>query len=256
MNNDYPDELQGKYLYTYGLLQALFVQEDAIDSIHVALFGGKVDFENNYPKVFEIREARNDVVGHPTNRKGTRFVYLVQMSLGKNSFSYVLNDSKTGSFQCTEVDVIEAIYQQSMCINGILKDAVLQLDSEFKEYIERHRDRKMKEIFSLLDHARKKVLLKDFMGQHEYENTKNMVKQFENEIILRYGSLEAVDSYKYILDEIHEIYELIDDGISQVPYELQAQFEKYLLQMLFKKLETLRSFCEETDEYFETSGEC
>jgi len=49
---EYPDDVGGKYLYTYGLLQALFVQEDAIDSLSYALFDKNIDFKNEYPKAF------------------------------------------------------------------------------------------------------------------------------------------------------------------------------------------------------------
>ena len=37
LGNDYPSEFKGKYLYTYGLLQALFVQGDAVNSISIAV---------------------------------------------------------------------------------------------------------------------------------------------------------------------------------------------------------------------------
>ena len=38
ISTDYPNNMKGKYLYTYGLLQALFVQMDAVKSINDSLF--------------------------------------------------------------------------------------------------------------------------------------------------------------------------------------------------------------------------
>lgn len=55
-------------LYIYGLLQALFLQQDAANGISTALLGKKIDFKQEYPSLFEIREIRNDTVGHPTLR--------------------------------------------------------------------------------------------------------------------------------------------------------------------------------------------
>ena len=51
------------------------------------------------------------------------------------------------------------------------------------------------------------------------------------------------------------MYSLIDNGVPQIPYDLQNQFEKYMMQLLFTKLEELESYCEETDSYFENYGE-
>ena len=71
---------------------------------------------------------------------------------------------------------------------------------------------------------------------------------------LRNGSVEAVDSYKYILDEIHEIYGIVDKDIPAIAPELQDRFQKYMLQTLFSKLEELERYCEETDDYFDNYG--
>lgn len=71
---------------------------------------------------------------------------------------------------------------------------------------------------------------------------------------MRYGSVEAVDSYKYLLDEIHEIYGIVDKDIPTIAPELQDRFQKYMLQTLFSKLEELERYCEETDDYFDNYG--
>lgn len=70
IDSEYPEELTGKYLYTYGLLQALYLMEDAIDTISQTLCGKRVNFMTDYPQAYRVREMRNDVVGHPINRRG------------------------------------------------------------------------------------------------------------------------------------------------------------------------------------------
>ena len=255
LESDYPTDFKGKYLYIYGLLQALFVQEDAINSISIALFGKKIDFKKDYPKAHIVREMRNDVVGHPTCRDNTYFVYLGQNSLQKDSFYYSKEDSTSGNHEGIIVDIMSAISDQASCINRIMDEAVQRLDDEFKQYIEQHRGRKMEEIFNMLHYAKEKTLFPNHLGAWGYEATKDMVQKCEAELVARYGSVDAEDSYKYLLEEIHEIYTLIDDGLPAIPYNLQAQFEKYMLQMLFTKLEELKNYCAETDEYFDSYGE-
>lgn len=254
LDSDYPSELKGKYLYTYGLLQALFMQEDAANSLSIALFNKDIDFKTAYPKAFAVREIRNDVVGHPTQRGASNYIYLAQCSLTKHSFYYSKDDSNTGKYNIVDVDVQSAISETAACINSILKNALDQLNAEFNQYLEQHKGRKMKEIFDMLHYYKEKVLLNNAMGDQGYTATKDMVNRCEEELILRYGKVDAVDSYHYLLEEIHEIYSLIDEAIPQIPYEFREQIKKYMLQLLFTKLEELECCCGETDDYFESQG--
>lgn len=90
-NSVFPEDVGGKYLYIYGLLQALFLEQDAANGISVSLFGKAIDWQNEYQGAFAVREIRNDVSGHPTNRfNGKTSIYLVRTSLlgyGYYSFS-------------------------------------------------------------------------------------------------------------------------------------------------------------------------
>ena len=148
----------------------------------------------------------------------------------------------------------EAVHETATCVNLVLTNSLDALDQEFKQYIEQHKDRKMKEIFNMLHYAKEKTLIPNVLGSWGYDATKNMVKKCEDELASRYGSVEAVDSYKYLLDEIHEIYGIVDKDIPTIAPDLQDRFQKYMLQTLFSKLEELERYCEETDDYFDNYG--
>ena len=254
-SSEYPSELNGRYLFTYGLLQALFVQLDAVNSIHCALFDKQVDFKTSYPDAFAIRNMRNDVIGHPTCRNNKEFIYLVQHSLSKEGFSYIKAEDDNNQSQVIDVDVQKAVSDATACVNMILTAMVGLLDKEFREYIDKHKSRKMKEIFVQLGYVREKVLTADScFSDWGFSTAKDMVKRCEDELRLRYDTIESLDSYSYLLDEIHEIFDLIDNSLLRVPVEYRAGIRKYLLQLLFVKLEELESYCEETDQYFEHYG--
>lgn len=258
-DTEYPCDIRGKYLFTYGLIQALFVQNDSIISIYSSLFGKdekilKKEFKEKYPKVYRIREMRDDVVGHPTFRNGNQFIRLAQCSMNKDSFFYIKWDGKLGTSESITVDVIAATDEVAKCVNDILEASVKDLDREFIEYIDRYKERKMKEIFNQLGYAKEKVLLNTYLKHEEYEATKEMVKQCENELIERYGSIEAADSYKYLLESIHSLYMLIDDGLERIPADIRPQIEKCLFENLFTKLEELQLYCDNTDSYFKNYG--
>lgn len=253
-NSIYPDDIRGKYLFSYGLLQALFLQQDAINGISEALFGNSIDYKNQYPKAYAVREIRNDVVGHPTNRSGKQYIYLVQTSLGKESFNYLKHEHDREKVESITVDVFDAISDTGNAVNTILNNSLDELDNEFKNFIEEHRERKMKDIFNLLEYARQKVFENTEMRSWGYDKRKDMVTKCEEELIQRFGSMSATDSYQYLLNDIHKAYNLIDEGLPRVPRDLLPDFERSLLENLFNKIERLRSYCVETDEYFENYG--
>ena len=254
IDTEYPTNVKGKYLFTYGLLQALFLQGDAAKSLSIALFDREIDFKHDYPVAYRVREIRNDVAGHPTNRRECNHITLAQISMSKGYFYYMRDNSVTETSKKVDVDIMAAISETATCINTILQNAVEELNAEFVEYIEKHRGRKMKEIFSTLRYAQEKALLDDVLNEAGYDTTKKMVEQFEKEIVLRYGSVDAVDIAKYWLEEIHELYDLIDNDVPEMLPELRKRVKKYLLQMLFVKLNELEKYCEETDDYFENYG--
>ena len=256
ISTDYPDNIKGKYLYTYGLLQALFVQMDAVKSIHDSLFGANLIFNPDYPEAYKVREMRNDVTGHPTNRKGDQFIHLAQCSMEKNRFYYVKYSSNEGlkGSDVIDVDIFKAIEDVAKCVNETLAKAVDALNIEFIEYINAHKERKMREIFNLLDYAKEKALLDKPMAEGGYKDTKYMVKHCEDELKMRYGFIDANDNYRYLLKEIHELYDLIDNGTPQIPVGIRERSKKYFLHCLFSKLEELKNYSEETDRYFENYG--
>ncbi|MBR5318435.1 MAG: hypothetical protein IKU46_02425 [Peptococcaceae bacterium] len=251
----YPSELGGQYLYTYGVLQALFMQQDAVESINAVLRNTKsIDWKTDYPDAYKVREFRNDVVGHPTNRSEKWFMHLAQISLQKESFWYSKASTKTEESKHISVDVLKAINDVQKCNKEVLEKVVEEMDRDFKAYIEKHKDRKMTEIFDSLDYAIQNIVENSHSKDHYYNRTKQMVKECEEELVLRYGAVENVDPYNYLLKEIHEIYKLLDEGLSKVPSDFSGGIEKYLLQCLFYKLDELKDYCKETDEYFENYG--
>jgi len=64
----FPDEIGMQYIVIYGILQALFIQQDALRHLSEAF---EIEYQAN-PILKAIREKRNAAIGHPTkqNRGG------------------------------------------------------------------------------------------------------------------------------------------------------------------------------------------
>ena len=251
----FPVEIGGQYLFTYGFLQALFLKQDAIKGISLALFDRMIDFKTDYPDAYITRELRNDVIGHPTNRSdGKEFVYLVQSSLRKTVFSYIrLAPGVKRDDDFVTVDVSKAIGDTSRCVNEVLRQAANDLDAEFRDYINSRKERKMKEIFNTLSYAREKVLLNDLLKPAGYDSSKRMVKELEEELVRRYGSIETMDCFFYILEKIHTVYDLIDNTLDDIPHKTRNKVEQCLQEYLFDRLQELAVMSAEVDEYFENA---
>jgi len=247
LKSKYPDEISGKYLFTYGLIQALYLQQDSANSIYRSLHNRKIDFREQYPKAFAVREMRDDQ-SHPTCRNGGFYIYLKQISLKKDGFSY---RKVPKSFEEIYVDVFSAINDNAGCINAILTEVIDDMDAEFRKYIMAHRGIKMVEIFQELAYAKQKISDDDPLEAAGYESTKQMVDSCRQELCSRYGSWEAVSSYKYLLIDIDKVYNLIDVGLPRIPCDIRGDIKHCLYENLVYKLEQLKKLAEDTDREFE-----
>lgn len=92
---------QNPYLSIYGLLQALFLQQDATRHLKQAILGKDINFKKEYPKLFEIRQLRNETIGHPTKKENDRgksnyrnnevaYCTIDRSSLSNEGFGYML----------------------------------------------------------------------------------------------------------------------------------------------------------------------
>jgi hypothetical protein len=92
-----------RYLALYGLLQALFVQQDAIRTLFFCCLNYKIDFRHEYPSLFNIREIRNITSGHPTNNNH-KYYLISQPTLNKAKFFIVEHDS-TDNKNAKEIEI-------------------------------------------------------------------------------------------------------------------------------------------------------
>src|SRR5258708_1852739 len=106
------------YLATYGLLQAIYVQQDAVTNLCESL--GIQDTYSNYPALKDIRDIRNASIGHPTKsdrKKGqpTSYHQISQRSMSKNGFQMLSHDD-TGAAQFRDISIPALVADQQKLI--------------------------------------------------------------------------------------------------------------------------------------------
>ncbi|MCY3826868.1 MAG: hypothetical protein OXG10_05755 [Candidatus Dadabacteria bacterium] len=128
VKSDYPDEDVGlRYLYVYGLLQALYLQQDAVECLFKTL-------RKCYPKnrkfsykqstdLKGIRQLRNETTGHPTETHNGVFTYINRGSLSKWHFQK-LRSSKAGGNEFSSVDLFSMVKKQALSIESDLRTLV------------------------------------------------------------------------------------------------------------------------------------
>ena len=199
------------YIFLYGIFQVLFVQQDAVKHLCEALVIEYIDTE----KLKQIREIRNDTIGHPTKRGNNKsFSFIVRFNMSKSNFTYnkYIRDTKD-VFQ--DVDVVNLINNQKDEIIKKLQKIIIELKKEEKEYRKKYMEKKLiKLIPDTLDYYFEKAYkLANPLSYRNYnliglKSIKNVLDTIKNELIKR----EIYDSY----ESVKEVIEILDYAISKI----------------------------------------
>ena len=139
------------YLAVYGLLQAIYVQQDAV----VNLLNPLLDVENvsrNYPRLNEIRSIRNKSIGHPTSTRPTEkggptsHHFISQRTLSQVGFELV-SYTCDGEFQHNQIDIPNLLEDQAKFIAGILDTIIEGLQEEDRKHKKKFHMEKLMAIF-------------------------------------------------------------------------------------------------------------
>ena len=132
------------YLHIYGLLQVLFVQQDAVKSLAKSL---EVELQAN-TKLKRIRDIRNDISGHPTTRcRDKDFIYLSRGAITKTSLTYFKHKSDDNSDEWFDIDINGLIADQNEGISNWLAKIYSKLSARENTHRQEHRDMKLEDIF-------------------------------------------------------------------------------------------------------------
>jgi len=149
---DYPDNDGLKYIFTYGILQALFIQQEAIKHLSEAF---DVPYKTS-EKLFKIRIIRNAAIGHPTKNDKNRdnityYNYISRMTLNKWGFT-LLRSSKKDRNAFIDVDLISILDEQTHEIEKSYKLLSEKLNEADRMHKEKYKDSLIGDIFHQVIH--------------------------------------------------------------------------------------------------------
>lgn len=136
------------YVVVYGVLQVLYVQQDAAEVLAKAL---KLPFK--LPDELEIiREIRNDSIGHPAGRGA----FISRMSLSQEGFQ-LLKPIKKGKQEIRGINLRTIADQQTDVMGGLLERALEQLVADELEHRKKFRAHRLLGLCGGLGYAVEKI---------------------------------------------------------------------------------------------------
>lgn len=142
---EYPEDVGLKYIYTYGLLQALFLMQDAVRHLSEAF---DIPFELT-DTLKEIRNFRNASIGHPTkqDQKGKRYYnYISRISMSKAGFD-LIRSSGDREHSVVHVNVTQACSDQLTGILEAYRKITEKLEETDRMHKEQFKDAPLSDVF-------------------------------------------------------------------------------------------------------------
>lgn len=125
------NHISGDSLFLYGILNALYIQQDAIRTWG-ELIGEKIDFQY-FPDTFRVRVIRDDIC-HSSERRMKEGVSKYQIfisptSCEQYSFDYLRFETATATQETIKVDLKKCIDDQERDITLIIKNFTAKIYS-------------------------------------------------------------------------------------------------------------------------------
>jgi hypothetical protein len=246
------DDVGIYYLIIYGVLQTLILQQDAIKNILRAL-----SFDMQLPtELLEIREIRNNAVGHPVrekNKKINSINFITRMSLRKNSFELGTWTQGSGVYHdFTRVDIYNLIDIQEKNIKEIKSKIIDCMLKEDKNHIDKFKKDKLLKYFGDFDYY-SSALFEGLIGSRGLEYAK-VHYDLINEIIetikkklqernedCHIGINDTFEELVYPMKKIEDIFN--DNGLQKEEINIYLFYIKY-------KMDELQEMIKELDEEY------
>lgn len=260
--------IKNPYLATYGLLQALFIQQDAVNFLKISLFGisNKIDWKDNkYSELFKIRQVRNETIGHPVKKenKGNKSKYendeitsctIDRSSLSKDGFRYMLwMYSKTEGKTIKFADIIS---QQDKHLGNELEMVMKEIQKEEKEHKTKFKNEKLADLLNKPSLYQINLIYgvqwNDHLAWPSFNHYHGLYKKIRKSLEDRYGKFgetlripgteEVIKKLDYVFGKIETFQQI-------------GNFENYELEVYIDALDAgikeLKTHLAEVDQEFE-----
>lgn len=255
LKEEFPKILGERYLRIYGVMQGLFIQQDALADVVRTIHPTNDICLSDILK--DIRDLRNASVGHPTQlrREGKLSTHgIVQNSMTKEGFQlFSYPRREDGIFQY--VPVLDLIWRQRAEAIRILEDLVEQLRKQEEAYRAQFRDKRLVDLFHLTSYAFEKIFeevrpgVPRALSEWAVGQLQVCLDDFERMLKQRGINVETYDSINYLYKEIvYPLEQLRKFIVGEQSQILSEESEKVFATALESHFQRLRHIAGEIDE--------
>jgi hypothetical protein len=260
LEREFPKDTGEKYLRVYGVLQGLFLQQDALFDLIRAIHPTKGIAVNDVLK--DVRDARNASIGHPTQMKRQDVLSahgIVQHSICKDGFELLSYSDRSGSvFQY--IPVRELIEKQRIETTRILSEVVEDLREQEARHKAQFRETKLMVAFNQVGYAFEKILDEVrgdsplLLGSWAVEQLQTSLDDFQKLLNQRGLGVGSYDSIKYLYSEIEHPLTELTKFVRREPSEvLSNDSARVFTEALRSYFEGLTRIAREIDQEYETA---
>jgi hypothetical protein len=236
-----------KYLALYGLLQALFLQQDAVKHLCESL---GVSFEpSDNPHLDRIREIRNDSIGHPTQRGGKtnrshHFVSRPSLENGQFTLMSTLADGKA-IFKVVDTQFL--IADQRVQLSSTMSSLIDTLTQRVKEHRGKFMSDRFVDVFPpTLGYAFEK-LFESFrhperagLGAWAADEVERVLTSFRAALQRQDMDIDTVESVELVYEELSypvgELKKYLNEELSDIDSNDMAQIVTYYVKAKIDEL--------------------
>jgi hypothetical protein len=180
-------------LLIYGLLQSLFLQQDGLYHLYKCVVNENVkqtDFFDTFSFDKDIREVRNDIAGHPTNRKNSEFYFIAKGPISKDRYTYA---GYTPTFRKMEVDLKSFIIKQLELTRNVLQKVQENISKKIEIKKGEHKDKSLKQMIVGADRNIQLIYRgirdreRNFQGEWGISGLKDAIDEIREELNKRYN---------------------------------------------------------------------
>ena len=243
------------YIILYGILQVLFVQQDAVAHLAEAL--GLTYVPETVLK--SIRETRNDVTGHPTKRgSGTAFNFVSRGTLSPAGCT-LLTMRRDGSIDHKHIDVRVMINAQRGAVVTALTSILAKLKEDEIDHRNRFREKRLADAFpETLNYYHEKIseaiggAKPGPFGAGLLQEIAGYIEKFKDGLRER-GSLDAYDSITFELERLgYPIAELLKFLSLAQDSKLNSKDAVIFHSFIYNQLKHLIAIGKEIDDEYAT----
>lgn len=254
--NDYARLSTVRYLELYGLMQAFYIQQDAIDHIGQVTTGKeKINWYTDEIKLSEIRSLRNRIAGHPAHIKEPNIIYranIVRSSITKTSFKYILWSNGKAVFH--EVNIKQIIQEQEEGLLSLSNNLTLEIEKIEKDFMMQFDGKTVKKIFDKVSYYH----FEKIYGYSNLELAEAMLESFEDvfrevkaAMEERYGIFETTINAPGLKESVDDITELSRRIKESLQGRISDEFgHRIYVDALQSEWQVLGRMVDETDQKF------